>query len=111
VRRYKFEAYVARFSSLAEVELWISAGVPVIVSIAWDHQGLTGAPFSASDGHLAVLVGFDAAGNPVVNDPGAETDEAVQRSYNRAEFERIWLEKRGGTAYLIYPPGWAVPTL
>jgi predicted nucleic acid-binding protein len=30
-----------------------------------------------------VLVGFDATGNPVVNDPAASIDEAVQRTYVR----------------------------
>jgi hypothetical protein len=57
----------------------------------------------------AVLVGFDSAGNPIVNDPAAASDDAVQRTYNRAQLESLWLETSGGTAYLIYPAGWPVP--
>ena len=105
----ELEAYVARFDSLAQAEAWIAAGVPVIVSLAWGYQELTGAAFPASDGHLAVLVGFDSTGNPVVNDPGALTDTAVQRTYLRNEFESAWLRARGGTVYLVYPFGWPVP--
>jgi len=103
------EAYVARFTSMAEAEPWIAAGVPVVMSYWWKRNSLEGAPIPTSDGHLAVLVGFDGAGNPIVNDPAAATDADVQRTYPRAELERLWVTDSGGTAYLIYPAGSAVP--
>jgi hypothetical protein len=105
------EGYVARFTSLAQAESWIAAGVPVIVSYGWKKGSLTGAPIASSNGHLAVLVGFDARGNPVVNDPAASSNATVQRTYQRAQFESLWLEHSGGTVYLIYPSGHAVPSL
>lgn len=98
-----FEAYVVRFSSMAQVEPWIEAGVPVVVSYAWNKGDLTGAAVSSSNGHLSVIVGFDASGNPVVNDPAAAANVDVQRTYLRGEFESIWLEHSGGTSYLIFP--------
>ena len=101
-----FEAYVVRFANLAEAERWIGAGVPIVVSLAWAPDQLTGAPLRSSSGHLMVLVGFDAVGNPVVNDPAAPDDATVRHTYIREEFERIWLERRSGTGYLIYPNGW-----
>jgi hypothetical protein len=100
---------VARFTSLAQAEPWIAAGVPVIFSIAWKNGELTGAPIRSSNGHLAVLVGFDAAGNPIVNDPAAPSNATVRRTYQRSQLESLWLERSGGTVYLIYPPGWPVP--
>jgi hypothetical protein len=103
------EGYVRRFSSMADAEEWVARGVPVIISYAWKKSSLTGAPIPSSDGHLAVLVGFDPDGNPVVNDPAAASDDAMQRTYNRAQLESLWLETSGGTAYLIYPAGWNVP--
>ena len=87
------------------------AGVPIIVSLAWGRDELTGAPLPASSGHLMVLVGFDADGNPVVNDPAAPNDAAVRHTYIREEFERIWLERRSGTGYLIYPNDWPASAL
>lgn len=105
------EGYVARFTSFAQAERWIAAGVPVIFSFGWQKGDLTGAAISSSGGHLAVLVGFDAAGNPVVNDPAAASDGEVLRTYQRAELESLWLEHSGGTVYLIYPPGHSVPNL
>jgi hypothetical protein len=105
------EAYVTRFTSLAQAEEWIAAGVPVVMSIGWGRGQLAGAPLPTSSGHLVVLAGFDAQGNPVVNDPAAPSDQAVQRTYQRAQFERLWLARSGGTAYVIYPAGKTVPRL
>jgi hypothetical protein len=105
------EAYVARFTSLAQLEEWIAADVPVVFSLAWGVGELTGAPLPSSDGHLMVLVGFDAAGNPVLNDPAAASNDSVRRTYLRREFEPLWLEHTNGTVYLIYPSGWPVPDL
>jgi hypothetical protein len=105
------EGYVARFTSLADAERWIDAGVPVVLSYAWKKSDLAGAPIPSSNGHLAVLVGFDASGNPVVNDPAAASDADVTRTYDRAELESLWLEHSGGTVYLIYPQGHPVPAL
>ena len=105
------EAYVARFTSLAQAEPWIAAGVPVVISYPWKKSDLTGAPIPSSNGHLAVIVGFDAAGNPVVNDPAAANDADVQRTYLRSELEPLWLENSGGTVYLIYPAGRQVPAI
>jgi hypothetical protein len=102
------EASVARFRSLAEAEPWIAAGVPVGMSYAWTPGTLSGAPVSSSDGHLGVLIGFDANGDPVVNDPAGKGD-AIRRTYRRAELENVWLTHSGGTAYLVYPPGWPIP--
>jgi hypothetical protein len=103
------EALVTRFTSMAQAEQWIAAGVPVIMSVSWARNQLTGAPIPSSNGHLIVLAGFDASGNPIINDPAASTNAAVQRTYNRAELEKLWLQGSGGTAYLIYPSGHPTP--
>lgn len=105
------ESYVSRFTSIAQAEDWIAAGVPLIMSISWGRNQLTGAPVPSSNGHLVVLAGFDAEGNPVINDPAARSDSTVQRTYIRSEFEKLWLRNSGGTVYLIYPPGKHVPDL
>ena len=105
------EASVARFTSMNDVEEWVAAGVPVVFSWAWKKGDVTGSAVSSSDGHLAVIVGFDGAGNPIVNDPAAATNADVQRTYDRTELETVWLRASGGTVYLIYPQGTVVPAL
>jgi hypothetical protein len=99
----QLEGYVARFTNLAQAEKYIDAGVPVVMSIAWGKGELTNSSIDSTNGHLFVLVGFDAEGNPVVNDPASPTDPEVQRTYLRAELEPLWLEASGGTVYLIGP--------
>src|SRR5215212_3293214 len=106
-----YEGYVARFTSLVKAEEFVAAGVPVIMSIAWGKGELTGADIESTNGHLLVLVGFDAAGNPIVNDPASPTDDSVQKTYQRSEFEPLWLQASGGTVYLIYPQGATVPAI
>jgi hypothetical protein len=106
------ESYVARFTSLEQAEQFIAAGVPVIMSIAWNKGDLTGSYIDSTNGHLLVLVGFDAQGDLIVNDPASPDDgSAVRHVYLRSEFEPLWLQASGGTVYLIYPQGWAVPPL
>ena len=108
---FGYEGYVARFTSLTQAEEYIAAGVPVIMSIAWGKGDLTGSDIDSTNGHLFVLVGFDASGNPIVNDPASPADETVQRIYLRTELEPLWLEASGGTVYLIYPQEQIVPEL
>jgi hypothetical protein len=105
------EGYVARFTSLAQAEPFIDAGVPVVMSIAWGKGDITGSTIPSTNGHLLVLVGFDAAGNPIINDPAAATDAGVRVTYSRSEFEPLWLQSSGGTVYLIYPADQSVPAI
>ncbi len=95
------DSYVTRMSGLREAEDYIAAGVPLVVSVAFGRNQLTGAPISASNGHLMVIVGFEADGDVVVNDPAGATNAEVRRVYDRAQFERIWIAASGGTAYVI----------
>ncbi|MDR7255527.1 hypothetical protein J2X46_004537 [Nocardioides sp. BE266] len=95
------DSYVTRMRDLREAEDYIVAGVPLVVSIAFGRNQLTGAPISMSNGHLLVIVGFEPDGDVVVNDPAGATNAAVRRVYDRAQFERIWIAASGGTAYVI----------
>jgi hypothetical protein len=62
-----------------------------------------------SDGHLLVVRGFTRNGNVITNDPAAIADSAVRIVYPRGALERAWQRGSGGTAYIIYPPGWQLP--
>lgn len=107
-----YSALVARFPSLARLEPFIAAGIPVAMSVAWNEEegkSLAGAPIPRSAGHLTLLVGFDEKGDPVMNEPAARDPSTVRRTYRRAELETRWLEASGGTAYLIVPRGRLLP--
>ena len=102
-------AFVTRLRSLSEAESLVAAGIPVIASVSFPSGGLYGAPISSTAGHLLVIVGFTAAGDVVVNDPAAASASGVRRTYNRAQFESVWLGGSGGTAYVIHDAAHPLP--
>ncbi|HEV2472557.1 MAG TPA: peptidase C39 family protein [Chthonomonadales bacterium] len=95
-------AYVCRFSDISELEDWIAAGIPVIVSVSYDL--LKGGDDARDPGHLVVCVGFTNTGDIVVNDPAHRADlgEPGRRVFCRANFARAWAHSRQ-TVYLVYP--------
>jgi hypothetical protein len=109
---YGLDAFITQLRSLAEVEIFIRSGIPLVASIASRPRELSGFLFDGgTNGHLVVIVGFDAAGNPIVNDPAAWSNATVRRVYDRSQFERVWQRGSGGTVYVIRPPEIALPTL
>jgi hypothetical protein len=102
--RFGLDAFVTQLRSLAEAERFIRAGIPLVASIASVPGELDGFLFSGgTNGHLVVIVGFDASGRPIVNDPAAWSNATVRRVYDRAQFERAWLRGSAGTVYVIHP--------
>ncbi|MEO7908923.1 MAG: peptidase C39 family protein [Roseiflexaceae bacterium] len=105
------DAYVACFDTLAQLEAWIAASVPVVISVAWKAGELAGAPITSSSGHLLIVAGFDEAGRVIVADPRAEHEQQVRRLYDAAQLETIWQRNSNGMVYLIHPHGWPIPSL
>ena len=101
-------SYVTRFDDLSEVEDWIAAGIPVILSARWDMLQ-PGRPPDV-EGHLIVCIGFTKDGDVVVNDPATRLDrgEIVQRVYKRENVLRSWT-KSHHAVYLVYPEDASIP--
>lgn len=106
---YGLEGFVTRLGSLVDVEAWIGADAPVIISLAFGREELPGTPIESSHGHLIVVRGFTGSGDVIVNDPAGRSDSDVRRVYDRVSLEQLWLRSSTGTAYLIHPPGHAIP--
>ncbi|MBA2550797.1 MAG: C39 family peptidase [Nocardioidaceae bacterium] len=105
-------AFVTRLRSFAEAERFIDAGLPLVLSVAFEADQLNGAGYR-TDGHLLVLVGFGADGDPVVHDPASHTirdNAAVRTVYAREQLERAWLGASGGIVYVVHPPQAVLPT-
>lgn len=99
---------VARLDSFAQVERFIAAGIPVIISIAYDKGTLTGTAGYTSNGHLIVVRGFTAEGDVVCNDPAFPSDDKVHVTYTRDELWRAWRHSKGAV-YVMWPAGTALP--
>ncbi len=101
-------AYVTRLDDLGELEQWIDAGVPVVMSVSSylteDRQ------VGRDNGHLIVCVGFTDDGDVVVNDPGVSLrrGEKVRRIYPRERVINAWKKSRN-TVYLVYPETITIP--
>jgi hypothetical protein len=104
--RFGLEGFVTRLRSLTEAERFIGASIPLVASITGALPGITG---GSTSGHLLVIRGFDRNGDVITNDPAVATDDDVRKTYGRAAFERVWLGGSGGTVYVIYPAGKALP--
>jgi hypothetical protein len=101
-------AYVTRLDDVSELEQWIAAGVPVILSVS---SYLTNDRHDGPDnGHLIVCSGFTETGDIVANDPGVsiKNGERVGRIYPRERVINAW-KKSKNTVYLVYPETAAIP--
>jgi len=102
-------AYVTRLDDITELEDWIVAGIPPIVSVS---SYLTNDRHSGPDnGHLIVCVGFTENGDIITNDPGVSVKHAVRarRIYPRERFINAW-KKSKNAVYLVYPANMKPPT-
>jgi len=101
---YGLDAVVTRLHSLREAEVLLAAGIPLVVSLRAGAGELPGFLLpEGTAGHLVVLRGVTAAGDPLVNDPAAPSDENVPRTYPRGAFERAWLGGSDGTTTIVRP--------
>lgn len=108
---FGLEGFVTRLRSLREAESFIARGIPLVTSVSFDSSELDGAGYSTG-GHLMVLVGFDGDGNPIMNDPASHlipSDDQVRVTYDREQFENVWVPRSGGTVYVIRPPWLPLP--
>ncbi len=100
-------AYVTRLSDISEIEDWIAAGIPVIISARYDllHDGRAD-DFS---GHLTICRGFAENGDLIINDPWTDVKvESVRHIYKRENVRRAWATSHN-TVYLVYPEKAKIP--
>ena len=102
-------AYVTRLSDIAQLEDWIQADIPVIISAPW-HL-LSPGRKDTGEGHLTVCIGFTENGDVVINDPATNLQKGqhVRHIYARADVINAWRQSRN-TVYLVYPQGAKIPS-
>jgi hypothetical protein len=109
--RFGLTSFVTRLRGLADLESFVSAGLPLVASVTFAAHELTGAGYS-TEGHLLVVCGFTSDGDVVVNDPASHqlaSNDEVRTVYRRHEFERVWLGGSGGIVYVMHPPDTPLP--
>jgi hypothetical protein len=99
-------AYITRFDNISELEDWVAAGIPVIISAPW-HMLEPARPNTGS-GHLTVCIGFTKDGDVVDNDPGTNPKKSVRHIYKRKDVIKAWATSHN-TVYLVYPVSANIP--
>ena len=95
------------FSDISELEDWVAAGIPVIISAPWEL--LKPGRHEASAGHLTVCIGFTKDGDVVINDPATNLKvESVRHIYKRQDVIHAWAASYN-TVYLVYPESAKIP--
>jgi hypothetical protein len=110
--RGNLRGFVTRLRSLTEAEAFVAAGIPLVVSVSFKKGELTGAGYG-TNGHLMVVVGFTESGDVVCNDPASHllaSNDQVRVTYDREEFENVWVPHSGGIVYVIHPADHPLPT-
>jgi Peptidase_C39 like family len=97
-------AFVTRMNSWSEVEQTLRAGQPIIASITVKPGELRNAPYASTPGHLIVITGLDGPDRVRVNDPAAGEPTLGVVHYYRGDLDKVWLERKRGTAYLLAAP-------
>lgn len=99
-------AYVTRFSDITELEQWVEAGFPVVISSPW-HLLQDGRK-STGSGHVVVVRGFEKNGDVIINDPATDPKGSARCVYKRQNVINAW-KKSNNTVYLIYPENAKIP--
>ncbi len=100
--------YITRFNDISELEDWVAAGIPVIISSP-GHLLEEGRRNTGS-GHVVTVIGFAENGDVVINDPAMRIEKrgTVQRIYKRENVIAAWKTSKN-TVYLIYPESAKIP--
>jgi Peptidase_C39 like family/Secretion system C-terminal sorting domain len=88
---YGLDGAVTRYRSWSSAREVLSAGGRVVMSV--------GSPLYPN-GHLMMLAGFDASGNPIIHDPARSNGYSYQ--FNKTSLSQSWFDK-GGIAYTFFP--------
>ena len=101
-------AYISRFTDISELEDWIAAGIPVIISSPF-HLLESGRKATGS-GHVVTCIGFTETGDVVINDPATNLKQGqkVRHIYKRENVIKAW-SKSHNTVYLVYPESAEIP--
>ena len=95
-------AAVEALQDPADVMKVLTSGSPLVCSIRFAHDQLSGAPLAQTAGHLVVVHGIDGQ-SVIVKDPAAPNHNGVNRRYNLQAFVQTWLKWRGA-AYIFSSP-------
>lgn len=98
--QHGLRSWITRFRSHEEVRQYLRQGFPIIASIRVGEKELRNARYPKSNGHIIVIIGYDAKGDYIINDPYSAGPGGAEIRYFAEDMEKVWLDK-GGVAVLV----------
>jgi len=104
------DAWIERFRTLDQTKPYLEQGIPILISIKARRGQLFNAPYERTGGHVLVLRGFDAEGNPLVSDPATRDRSKGYTKWTPEELQAVWLGNGGvGMLSARRDLGWPKP--
>jgi hypothetical protein len=100
--KYGFKSYYSRSNGQQPLRDHLAQGYPVEFGMAYSAGELTHSPISSTAGHLVLVVGIDANGDYICNDPAGSTSTWDHVVYHKDDIANVWLG-HGGTTIPCIP--------
>lgn len=103
-----FTAYIDRFRDWDAVKATLAQNKVILVSMKMPKaEGkYIDPPYSSLGGHIVAFNGWTDDGRIVVTDSAiAANDEGYMCQWLREDFEKVWMDIKGGVGMVVCPPG------
>ncbi|MDK2970884.1 MAG: hypothetical protein PWP23_639 [Candidatus Sumerlaeota bacterium] len=101
-----FDGYIDRFRDWDAVRATLALNRVILVSMRMPKgDGYIAPPYSSMTGHIVALNGVTADGRVIVTDSAlGESGRGYRLQWLMEDFEKVWMETKGGVGMVICPP-------
>lgn len=105
-----FDAYIDRFRDWTAVRQTLAQNKVILCSIVMPAKGdYIAPPYPSISGHIVALNGLTDDGRVIVTDSAlAKSGRGYRCQWKREDFEKVWMQNKGGVGMVICPPEKAV---
>ena len=99
-----YHGYIDRFRDWQSVKATLAQNKVILCSIRMPKDGeYIAPPYASIGGHIVALNGFTKEGNIVITDSSLPKERGYQCQWLPQDFEKIWMETKGGVGMVIEP--------
>src|SRR5690606_239362 len=101
-----FDGYIDRFRTWDDVRRTVAMNRAILVSMRMPKgDDYLAPPYASMTGHIIVLNGLTDDGRVIVTDSAlGESGRGYRLQWLMPDFEKIWMETKGGVGMVICPP-------
>ncbi|HOC55247.1 MAG TPA: C39 family peptidase [Verrucomicrobiota bacterium] len=110
--QHGFEAYIDRFRDWDSVRKTVAENKVILCSIKMLPGQYKAPPYPQMGGHIVALNGVTDDGRVVVTDSALwKSGRGYRLQWFQEDFEKVWMQTKGGVGMVICPPAGARPKL